>query len=252
MPKSNAMMLPANITPIKYQLTLEPNLDRFNFQGTETVEIEVLEPTSTITLNSIEIAIRTCGLTLSDGSVMTPYDTVLDDSDETATFKFDSTIPPGPAQLNIKFTGGLNDKLRGFYRSRYKGLDGGEQYMATTQLEATDARRAFPCWDEPGLKATFDVTIIVPSNLVALSNMPMLSETEVRPGYNAVHFDETPIMSTYLLAFVVGDLVAVEQQCDDGTLMRVWTPRGREEQGLFALETSVKLLAYFNDYFSIP
>ena len=252
MPKSDAVILPGNVRPVRYRLTLEPDLAEFTFRGEETVDIEVLEPTSAITLNCVEIDVQSCRLTLSDGTVVSPQDTVFDESQETVGFDFSSAIPSGSAQLDIWFTGELNDKLRGFYRSHYTDVEGRERYLATTQFEATDARRAFPCWDEPALKAIFEVTLVVPSELVAVSNMPVASETQVRPGFKAVRFAETPVMSTYLLAFVVGDLAAIEQRADGGTLVRVWATRGKEEQGRYALETSAKLLAYFNDYFGIP
>ena len=251
MPDSNEVILPGAVRPVKYQLTLEPDLDTFTFRGEEVVEVEVVESTSEITLNCVEIAVQSCGLSGADGQTSTPRETVFDESQETVTFRFDSPIAPGRRQLSIQFTGELNDKLRGFYRSHYTGVDGEEQYMATTQFEPTDARRAFPCWDEPAVKATFDVTLVVPSNLAAVSNMPVASETEIRPGVREVRFEETPVMSTYLLAFIVGDLAVIEQSADDGTLIRVWATRGKEEQGRFALETSRKLLAYFNDYFGI-
>ena len=252
MPDANAATLPSNVKPVRYRLKLEPNFEEFTFSGEESVDIEVLEATPDVTLNCVEIAIQSCRLTLDNDESITPGDTIFDESQETVTFKFDSTIPPGTARLDIRFTGELNDKLRGFYRSRYTDMEGQERFLATTQFEATDARRAFPCWDEPSLKATFEVTLVIPSELLAISNMPVVSEAEVVPGVKAVSLAETPVMSTYLLAFVVGDLTAIEQQADNGTLIRVWTTRGREEQGRFALETSANLLAYFNDYFGIP
>ena len=252
MPTSNAVMLPASVRPVRYRLTLEPNLSDFTFGGEESIDIEVLEPTSKVVLNSAEIAVQSCKLTLADGSAVTLQSISLDESEETVTFEFGSTIPTGPAQLDIEFTGELNDRLHGFYRSAYTDVDGNERYMAATQFESTDARRAFPCWDEPALKATFDVTLKIPADLVAISNMPIVSETEEQAGAKAVHFAESPIMSTYLLVFIVGDLKAVEQEADGGTLIRIWAIRGKEEQGRFALETSVRLLTYFNDYFGIP
>ena len=252
MPKSNMVMLPADVRPSRYKLTLAPDLKDFTFQGGETVEIEILKPTSTITLNSVEIAVQSCRLTLPDGPSLTPSDTTFNIEEETATIEFDSTLPAGPARLELEFTGELNDRLLGFYRSRYTDVNGDERYLATTQFEATDARRAFPCWDEPALKAKFQLTLLIPSDLTAVSNMPILSETEGPSGEKQVEFAESPAMSTYLLAFVVGDLKSIEQRAPDGTLVRVWTTAGREEQGHFALEVSVKLLAYFNEYFGIP
>ncbi len=253
MPKSNAVMLPADVKPIRYALTLTPDLGDFTFRGDESIEIEVLEPTSTIALNSAEIAIQSCTLTLSDGSALSPVETSVNEEDETAAFRFGVELPAGRATLALEFSGELNDKLRGFYRSKYRPQDGeGESHIATTQFEATDARRAFPCWDEPALKARFQVTLLIPSDLVAVSNMPVAAEREEGDGLQRVEFAETPPMSTYLLAFVVGDLRAIEQRASDGTLIRIWATAGMEEQGRFALEVSLKLLDYLNDYFGIP
>ena len=214
--------------------------------------MEVLEPTASVELNCIEIAIRSCRLTPEGGATVAPKSTAFDEERETVVFEFDQEVPQGRASLAIEFSGELNDKLRGFYRSRYTDGEGRERYLATTQLEATDARRAFPCWDEPAVKASFKMTLVAPADLAAVSNMPVESERELPDGRRAVSFAESPIMSTYLLAFIVGDLSSIEQRADSGTLIRVWTTRGKEEQGRFALETSVRLLAYFNDYFGIP
>ena len=244
--------LPAGVRPIGYRLVLKPDLEEFTFDGSETVDIDVIEPTTSITLNAIELDIRSCVLTSNGGKSISPLSTTLDEKAETATFRFGEQIPKGRASMAIEFTGELNDRLRGFYRSRYTDADGGERYLATTQFEATDARRAFPCWDEPAAKATFDVTLVVPAGLEAVSNMPVESETETGPGLKTVRFQQTPVMSTYLVAFIVGDLTCVERQADGGTLVRVWATRGKEEQCRFALDVSVDLLSYFNDYFGIP
>ena len=252
MTTSNAVLLPGNVKPTKYDITLEPDFNTFTFNGRETIQVEILSPTTSITLNSIEIAIESCTITLSNGEELAARSTLLNEEDETARFQFSTELPAGEAMLSIEFTGELNDKLRGFYRSTYTDIDGNERNMATTQLEATDARRAFPCWDEPSLKSTFLMTLVVPSDMTAVSNMPVVSEEEIRPRVKSVAFGETPIMSTYLLAFIVGDLSYIEEVGDNGTLMRVFTTRGREEQGRFALETSLRLLKYFNDYFGIP
>ena len=123
--------------------------------------------------------------------------------------------------------------------------------MATTQFEPSSARRAIPCWDEPALKASFQLTLTIPSDMDAVSNMPPTDET-VDGDTKTVRFGESPVMSTYLLAFIVSELGMIEQQAEGGTMVRVLTTRGKEEQGRFALETSVALLSYFNDYFGIP
>jgi len=245
------IVLPNNVRPINYNLKLQPDLAQFKFSGEETIEIDILETTAQIQLNSIEINIETVKLTQS-GQSWTSSDIKYNTERETATLTFDSAIQPGRALLDIIFKGELNDKLRGFYRSQYLDDNGATRYLAATQFEATDARRAFPCWDEPAHKAVFDVTLIVPESLTALSNTPIKEEAKHDPGLKKVHFEKTPIMSTYLLAFIVGDLTHIEQESVNNTTVSVWTTSGKEEQGRFALETSANLLSFFNDYFGIP
>ncbi|MDE2715670.1 MAG: M1 family metallopeptidase, partial [Chloroflexota bacterium] len=241
-------MLPTNVRPSAYDLTLQPDFETFTFRGEVDIDIEIREATNEIVMNADEIEIQEARLTRADGSDVKPGCIDFDKEEETVTLGFDDELSAGEARLHIKFTGELNDKLRGFYRSRYTDSDGTEKYLATTQLEATDARRAFPCWDEPDIKATFKVTLIIPSDLVAVSNMSIVRESEVEPGLKRLEFGETPIMSTYLLAFIIGELSCVERTADDGTIVRVYTTRGKEEQGRFALDVSVDLLGDFNEY----
>ena len=252
MPTTDAVVLPTNVRPSKYSIKLQPDLERFTFQGEETIDLMVAEPTSEILLNCIEIDIQSA--TLSQKGVSQAADQItFDRHRETVNLTFPNNIAAGPASLDIAFTGELNDKLRGFYRSQYVGQERETRHLAATQFEATDARRAFPCWDEPTLKAKFQVQLVIPDGLVAVSNTPVVEEeTSAGAGLKTIRFAETPVMSTYLLAFVIGDLVSIEQQATNNTRVAVWTTRGKEAQGLFALETSVKLLSFFNDYFGIP
>jgi len=250
--EQNDVRLPGNIRPVRYDITLEPDLEKFVFSGTETVEVEVLKPTREIVLNSIELTIQPATLTTSSGKTLTSKKPRLDEKAETATFEFGEALPSGRATLRVGFAGILNDRLRGFYRSRYTDPAGRERYMASTQFEATDARRAIPCWDEPTFKAVFEVTLVVPNDMAAVSNMPEVGERPAASGRKAVRFAPTPPMSTYLLAFAVGDLRSIERRAGSGTLVRIWATRGKEQQGQFALETSINLLAYFNDYFGVP
>ena len=254
MPTPEAFVLPGAVRPSKYTIKLEPDLDQFTFRGEENIAIEVVEATSEIVLNAIELQVATATL-YKDGATIKATDIRLDTSQETVTLDFGQPVTLGKGELALTFTGILNDKLHGFYRSQYVGPEGDQRYLASTQFEATDARRAFPCWDEPAHKAIFEVTLVVPSGLKAISNTPVVAEAQPRSGITEVRFAETPVMSTYLLAFIVGDLTSIESQyqgTDGSTRVAVWTTRGKEEQGRFALDTSVKLLRFFNEYFGIP
>lgn len=246
-----ARQLPNTFTPEKYRLSLTPNLEKFTFEGHVAIDVNVNSAATEITLNAAELTFGQAYLIqgethISASSIST------DEDAETATIILSSAADPGPATLSISYQGILNDQLKGFYRSRYQDADGNEQYLATTQFEATDARRALPCWDEPALKATFQVSMTVPSHLTAVSNTPIVSESDTGNGFKTVHFAETPRMSTYLLAFVMGDLACVEERAPNGTLMRVFATRGNEHLGRFALDTAIRLLQYYNDYFGIP
>ena len=254
MPASESVVLPKAVRPAKYTLKLQPDFEKFTFSGDETVAIEITEPVSKIVLNAVDLRVETATLS-KDGTTLGATNINISSAEETLTLDFGQTITPGAANLALVFTGELNDKLHGFYRSQYTGPDGQQRHLAATQFEATDARRAFPCWDEPAQKAQFEVTLVIPSHFVALSNTPVVDESELGPGLKSLRFAETPVMSTYILAFVVGDLTSVESQyAGSGVTAKVgvWTTRGKEQQGKFALDTSVQLLSFFNEYFGIP
>ena len=141
--------------------------------------------------------------------------------------------------------------MAGFYRSKYL-VHGEPRWMATTQFESTDARRSFPCWDEPALKATFKISLIIPKDLSALSNMPVASQEPVQEGAKTlIRFEETPVMSTYLLAYIVGEFDYVEDHTQEGVKVRVYTPPGKSSQGAFALKMATRTLSFFTEYFGI-
>lgn len=246
--------LPKTVVPVNYKLKLCPNMEKFTFVGEQSIQVEVKEATSVIIMNCAEIEIQKVVLA-AGGADLVPSDIKLSAEDETITLTFSSPLPLGSAALNMNFTGILNDKLRGFYRSAYtSAIDGSKKHIAVTQFESTDARRAFPCWDEPSCKATFDVTLVSPNAAVALSNMPVIKEERdaSNSGMKISTYDTTPIMSTYLLAFVIGEFDFVEGKDKNGVLVRVYTPVGKKEQGEFALDVAVKTLPFYNDYFEIP
>ena len=178
----------------------------------------------------------------------------IDSEDQVAHIKFPSELSPGSGVLQLSFKGELNDQMKGFYRCKYKTPSGEERFSASTQFESTFARRAFPCWDEPAIKAKFQVTMIAPKNLTVLSNTNIVSETVCKddPSLKVVQFGPTPIMSTYLVAFIVGEYEYIEKKTERGISVKIYTPLGKKEQGEFALDTAAKCLTLFEDYFKIP
>jgi aminopeptidase N len=242
---ASAQRLPELAVPENYQLNFTPNFNTDRFAAEETIRVRVLKPTSQIVLNSTEIEFQQA--TLTAGGVTQTATVSLDAEKEMATLAFEKQIAPGPATLHIKFNGILNSELRGFYLGRDKE---GRKY-AVTQFEATDARRAFPSFDEPAYKATFDVTMIVDKGLSAISNGRVISD---KPGpekdQHTVKFATTAKMSSYLVAMAVGNFEFVEGSAD-GIPIRVWGPPGSKEYSGYALEVAEQCMKYYDKYFGI-
>ncbi|XP_064113032.1 LOW QUALITY PROTEIN: puromycin-sensitive aminopeptidase-like [Macrobrachium nipponense] len=248
--------LPENVKPkvIIIQLLPQfPSLSLLVFHGSEEVELEIKEATKQIRFNSVDLTLRDVKVTLSSGEVLIPESTEITAATEMVALTFQETLPIGTAKLSLAFDGELNDKMKGMYRSKYTSESGEDRYSAVTQFEATDARRCFPCWDEPALKACFNMTLVVPHDRVPLSNMPEISRSpcESDPNLQVVKFAPSPLMSTYLVAVVVGEYDYVEDMSADGIKVRVYTPVGKKEQGKFALEVATKVLPYYKEYFNI-
>ncbi|CAG2165405.1 unnamed protein product, partial [Oppiella nova] len=246
--------LPSTVTPIHYSITLRPNLTSLTFSGSEDIEVRINSDTNEIVLNSLEIDITSASFTPQNGKKLTPLRIQSSDETETSCFTFSEPLTSGTGVLSIEFAGILNDKLKGFYRSKYTGADGQEErYAAVTHFEPTGARRAFPGWDEPAIRATFAITLEVPIDRTTLSNTDVVSEEvlEDNPRVKRVKYSTTPLMSTYLLAFIVGEFDFVESATTDGVRVRVYAPIGKASQGEFALEVGVKAIDYYNDYFGI-
>ncbi|KAM4623125.1 puromycin-sensitive aminopeptidase [Discoglossus pictus] len=246
--------LPADVRPVNYGLCLKPDLIDFTFEGKLEADVEVTNPTNQIVMNCADIDIITASYAPEGDEEIHATGFNYQNEDEKVTLSFPSTLQKGTGMLKIDFVGELNDKMKGFYRSKYATASGEVRYAAVTQFEATDARRAFPCWDEPAIKATFDVILIVPKDRVALSNMNLIERKPYPDDESLVEvkFARTPVMSTYLVAFVVGEYDFVETRSADGVLVRVYTPVGKAEQGKFALEVAAKTLPFYKDYFNVP
>ena len=246
----NPYRLPTNVVPVNYQLVLTPDIEAATFTGVTVIELDVLNETSSFSFNAVELSIDS--IEVSGGAHTQSASWEFVEEYERADVTLTRALPVGPATITVSYRGVLNDKLVGFYKSTYTDGDGNLQSIATTQFEATDARRAFPCWDEPTFKATFDVSLRVPTQLAAFSNSPIASETDHGDGTRTVTFSRTMKMSSYLVAFVVGPFEATEPASILGTPIRVVCPNGKIHLTSFALEAAQFALDFFSRYFDIP
>src|SRR6201998_4464234 len=239
-----AQRLPEIARPDNYKLKFTPNLDAATFEGDETIAIHVLKPTSKITLNAVDIDFHE--VTILSGGAMQKAKITPEKENEMVELSVENPLSEGPATVHIAYSGILNSEMRGLYLGKD---DHGRKY-ASTQFESTDARRAFPSFDEPDYKATFDITAVADNGLVAISNSKVLSDSPSSNGKHAVRFATTPKMSSYLAALVVGKFEYIAGEAD-AIPIRVYSTPGKKEMGKFALETAEHVLSYYDKYFSI-
>ncbi|VAI31891.1 unnamed protein product [Triticum turgidum subsp. durum] len=239
--------LPSFAAPRRYELFLRPDLVACTFSGSVAISVAVSAPTRFLVLNALDLSVNRTSIRFQ---ALEPTEVVFFKDDGVLVLGFAKELPLGEGLLKMDFNGILNDQMRGFYRSKYQ-YKGKERNMAVTQFESVDARRCFPCWDEPAFKAKFKLTLEVPSELVALSNMPVANATFAGP-IKTVRYHESPPMSTYLVAIVVGLFEYVEGMTTKGTRVRVYTQTGKSNQGKFALDVGVKSLNLYEDYFATP
>jgi puromycin-sensitive aminopeptidase len=243
--------LPTTVVPSRYDIRLEPDLEKATFAGEETITVTVREPVSEILLNAAELEIASVAAEGPGGAVVQGTAS-LDAATEQARLAFPQTLEPGEWRLALAFTGTLNDRLRGFYRSTYKDAQGRARPLAATQFEAVDARRAFPCWDEPARKAVFAVTLVVPEGVAAVSNTRVVEERPAGPGKKTVCFADTIRMSTYLVAFLVGEFEATDPVMVGPTPLRVWCVPGKRHLARFAVDAGAFCLRFFEQYYGVP
>ena len=242
--------LPRTVVPNHYSITLEPDLDAATFAGSVVIDVAVVEATDTVVMNAIDLDIESASVIDADGEQAAEWS--LDEESQRLTLQLSSGLVEGAAAVRISFRGVLNDMLRGFYRSTYTDADGNDTTIATTQFEATDARRAFPCWDEPDLKARFSVNLITDEGLMAVSNAAESSREVLDNGKVKVSFATTVQMSTYLVAFIVGELEATDPVDVDGIPLRIIAPPGKLHLADFAIEAGAHALRYFANYYDVP
>ena len=237
-----------SIKPINYNLRFEPDLERFVFNGVEIITVTCTSNVKKITMDCAEIEISSCHVEC--GGKLIPCTYATDKSNEEFSIFLDEKIK-GEAIIHVEFLGTLNDRLLGFYRSKYE-VNGVTKHLATTQFEAADARRAFPCWDEPMAKATFEISILADKQFTAISNMPVSSKKKVDKDKKVLYqFAKTPAMSTYLVYLGVGEFEHIAGRVAK-TQIRVITTEGNKSRGRYSLELGKKLLKSYEDYFGIP
>lgn len=238
--------LPRHSLPRRYELTLEPDLGHGTFTGRVRVDVATSAAAPELVLNAIELDVTACRVDGADAAWR------LDPSSERLFVTPDGGVTVGDHVLEIEFGGTLNDQLRGFYRSTYRDASGAERVIATTQMQSTDCRRAFPCWDEPDIKSVFAVTLVVDADLLAVSNAPEVERTTLDGGRVSIRFADTMVMSSYLVAFVVGPLEATGWIDVDGIPVRIVHVPGKGDLTGFGLEVAAFCLRWFQDYYGIP
>ena len=243
--------LPKEVVPTDYSIRIVPNIDALEFSGTETVKLDVRNPVHRLVLNALEMEISDASL---DGKALPKSAIQIDSENELIILALPSELAAGNHRLALSFSGKINQQGQGLFYMRYQEQGSPavaeKKFMLGTQFEATDARRFFPCWDEPAFRARFQLTTVVPGNWVAVSNMPIESEKKIAGG-KEVRFAATPPMSSYLNVFVAGEFDLIESRIGP-TQIRVIATKGKAELGRYALEATAQILQYYNDYFGVP
>jgi aminopeptidase N len=237
-----------DLTPTHYTLLLEPDLSHFTFVGKVEIQISASEPIRKFSLNGLDLDITDCTVT-SNGSTQ-KANWHVDLEDQLINLEFDEIVKD--FTLKVEYTGEINEYLVGFYRSQYQ-VNGEARYVGVTQFQESEARRAFPCFDIPSKKATFDISLIVDENLTGISNSHIVEEIKLENNKKKITFAKTPIMSTYLLFFGVGEFNKIEKKFRDYVVSVIASPvhTPLDKFGTFGLDFAVKSLEYCEDYFNI-
>src|SRR5436190_16141060 len=245
--KDTSGKLPKEVVPTDYSVRIIPDIDKLTFAGTETVKLDVRSRVRQLVLNALDLKIEAASI---DGKELPASAIKIDEKNELLALALQSELVTGEHTLGLRFTGKINERGQGLFYMRYQEQgSGARKTILGSQFEATDARRFFPCWDEPVFRARFQLTAVVPENWLAVSNMPIESEKKIAGG-KEVRFAATPPMSSYLNVFVAGELDFIESRIGP-TQIRVIATKGKAEMGRYALEASAQILEYYNDYFGV-
>jgi tricorn protease interacting factor F2/3 len=235
-----------DLIALNYLIRLVPDLVRFTFDGRVDIQLEASKPVAQIVLNAVELAVWRCSLERPDGGV--PCAFRVDPAAEQLCIVLPETVS-GQIRIQIDYAGKINDRMAGFYRSRYT-RDGRTEHIAVTQFEESDARRAFPCLDHPAQKAVFDIELEVDRSLTAVSNTEIKAQEILENGQKRVVFESTPKMSTYLVFFGVGPFETLQDHVD--SRVRVLTLPGQQKFAGYGLEFGRKALQFSESYYGIP
>uniref|UniRef100_A0A671X4I9 Aminopeptidase n=1 Tax=Sparus aurata TaxID=8175 RepID=A0A671X4I9_SPAAU len=245
------MRLPKTVFPLHYDLTIHPNLTTLDFSGVARIQLDVREDTNTIVLHAKQMQVSNVLLLAPEG--VRPLQVLEYPQFHQLALRPDSVLTKGRRyEVHLEFAANLSDSFHGFYKSSYRTKSGEVRVLASTQFEATFARAAFPCFDEPAFKANFTIRIIREPRHISISNMPKLKTVELPGGLLEDHFDTTVKMSTYLLAYIVSDFVSVSRTTQHGVNISIYAVPEKIDQTAYALDAAVKLLDFYDDYFDIP
>ena len=245
--KSQRMVLPTNVRPDRYDIRITPDAANLSFTGHVDIALTVVRATDRIVLNAADL---TLGKSSLSGQSAAPR-IVRDDKQETTAFVFARPLAPGRYTLSIDYAGKIYQQASGLFALDYEGSDGARKRALFTQFQNSDGRRFAPMWDEPGIKSVFALSVVTPEGQMPVSNMPIASDVAGSPGTRAIQFQDSPKMSSYLLFFALGEFERIHQKVGD-TDVGVVVRKGDTEKGRYALESAVKLLGYYNDYFDTP
>lgn len=238
--------LPKTVVPLNYELRLAPDLEARTFVGEARITVEAREAVDEVKLQALELEFDR--IALGDAADTPAIEATYDK--ETQILTLPVALEAGTHTLVFNYRGKIDTAAQGFFVDKYPTATG-TKLMLGTQMEVADARRVFPSWDEPVFRATFDITVVVPENLTAVSNMPEIRSESLGDGRKAVAFARSPSMPTYLVAICAADFEIVESEFE-GIRLRVLTSEGKLAGAAYPLEISRNILAYQTEYFGVP
>jgi aminopeptidase N len=242
--------LPLDVVPRSYLIHLEPDIDNLTIEGVEAIGIEVLRPTNRIVLNALDTQIE--GARIEAANFREELTARFDSNQQTVSFELNEALTPGPYTLSIKFQSKIAETPHGlFIQHHHDQTLGTVAYSLSTELQAGDARRLFPSWDQPAFRATFQLSVKTEKPSTVVSNMPVFVEQPLGPNQKIVVFEKTPSMACHELFLVCGKLESIENEVT-GVRLRILTTAGKKDSGKYAMEVTRQLLPYFTDYFAAP